>query len=328
MNIQLPASHPCSYFHHSLLIRVFWLSPLIMDHPTPNNSLEDTAWSNSGLDSWRSEVFRQSQSFFGTPSPEPLAISRSVPAVGVPLYNYHIQYPAIPAPHPFAPLPTSVPSFYLSPNTFPKPVAQSNSPCVPVQSNTAIFAPDSPYPDCYPSPWTDFTPSPSTPELAGPNNETNHPPSAKYLCPNPIPRPPNKRNLSTTSIHTAGTTVSPISPYGPDYLDPWANVIPSPCTSNLASPSGKVAKKPPKAKRPCLTRGAPQKNDGDRYGTFRCDWVGCTYDRFFSRKGVLKRHIETQHVSPGAYECPSCDHTTSRKENLKAHRWSIHKEIS
>ena len=45
-----------------------------------------------------------------------------------------------------------------------------------------------------------------------------------------------------------------------------------------------------------------------------------------SRKGVLMRHVETQHVSPRAFKCPSRDHAASRKENLRAHPQSIHKE--
>jgi hypothetical protein len=46
----------------------------------------------------------------------------------------------------------------------------------------------------------------------------------------------------------------------------------------------------------------------------------------FSRKGVLMRHIEMQHVNPRSFKCPWCNHATSRRENMKAHRQAIHKE--
>lgn len=65
----------------------------------------------------------------------------------------------------------------------------------------------------------------------------------------------------------------------------------------------------------------------DEVGAFKCEWKGCRYDRTFSRKGVLMRHIELQHVSPRSFKCPWCDHATSRRENIKAHRRSIHKEV-
>ncbi|KAJ6085654.1 hypothetical protein N7499_005283 [Penicillium canescens] len=297
-----------------------------MERPTPDNNLENTPWSNSELDSWRTDVLRQSESFFVTSSPEPLAASTSVPAVGDPSYNYQLQFPAMPVIRNFVPPPTPVPSVYLSPNAFPKPIDQSNPEPVPVHSNTTALALENSYHDGYPCSWIDFTPSPSAPKLPGPNKEMDIKPTAAYLCPNTITRPINRRSLSSASIHSSSTAISPASPYDPGCPSPWTDVTFSPSASNRAGPLEEVSKKPAKTKRPCLTRGVSKQNHSDLYGTFKCEWVGCTYDRFFSRKGVLMRHIETQHVSPGAFKCPSCDHAASRKENLRAHRQSIHKE--
>ncbi|KAJ5342145.1 hypothetical protein N7541_011269 [Penicillium brevicompactum] len=73
------------------------------------------------------------------------------------------------------------------------------------------------------------------------------------------------------------------------------------------------------------SRDKTQKSDTE--GSFRCEWKGCRYDRPFSRKGVLMRHIEMQHVNPRSFKCPWCSHATSRRENIKAHRRSVHKEV-
>jgi hypothetical protein len=63
------------------------------------------------------------------------------------------------------------------------------------------------------------------------------------------------------------------------------------------------------------------------YGTYKCDYKDCTYDRMFSRKGVLMRHIQTQHINPRGFKCPVCPHASGRKENMKAHRQAVHGEI-
>ncbi|OQD83283.1 hypothetical protein PENANT_c017G07101 [Penicillium antarcticum] len=241
-----------------------------MDRPTPNNNLEDTPWPNTGLESWRSDVLRESASFFVTPSPEPLAAPRSIPAVGGPSYNYQVQYPAIPVAQPFVPPPISVPSVYLNQNIFPKPIDQGNPNHVPTHSNITAFAPESPYPDGYPSPWSEFPPSPSTPKIGGPHKDTSHTPMAKYLCPNM--RPTSKRSLSLTSVHSGSTALSATSTCDPDYLSPRTDVTPSPSTSNQDNPLDEVDKGPSRAKRPCLTRGTSKKNDGNVGGTFQCWW--------------------------------------------------------
>jgi hypothetical protein len=230
-----------------------------MERPTPNNNLENTPWSNPELDSWRSDVLRQFESFFVTPSPEPLATPRSVPAVGDPSYNYQLQFPAMPVARTFVPPPTSVPSVYLSPSTFPRPIDQSNPEPVSVHSNTTAFALENPYHDGYPSPWTDFTPSPSAPKLQGPHKETDKKPTAAYLCPNTATMPVNRRSLSSASIHSSSTAISPASPYDPGYPTPWTDVTSSPSTSNRADPLEEVSKRPTKTKRPCLTRGVSKK---------------------------------------------------------------------
>jgi hypothetical protein len=230
-----------------------------MERPTPDNNLENTPWSNSGLDSWRTDVLRQSESFFVAPSPKPFATPRSVPAVGDPSYNYQLQFPAMPVSRTFVSPPTLFPSVYLSPNTFPKPLDQSNSEPVPVHSSTTALALENPYRGGYPSPWTDFNPSLSTEEIPDPHKATDHRSTAAYLCPNTITRPINKRSLSSASIHSSSTAISSASPYDPGYPSPWTEVTSSPSSSNRADPLEEVSKKPTKTKRPCLTRVVSKK---------------------------------------------------------------------
>lgn len=231
------------------------MSSLIMERPTPNNNLENTPWSNSGLGSWRTDVLRKSESFFVAPSPEPFATPRSVPAVGDPSYNHQLQFPAMPVARTFVSSPTLVPSVYLSPNTFPKPIDQSNPEPVPVHSNNTALALEKPYHGGYPSPWTDFTPSPSAQTIPDPHGETDNRSTAAYLCPNTVTRPINKRSLSSASIHSSSTAISPASPYDPGYPSPWTDVTSSPSSSNRADPLEEISKKPALTKSPCLTRG-------------------------------------------------------------------------
>ncbi|KAJ6137158.1 hypothetical protein N7471_003644 [Penicillium samsonianum] len=75
----------------------------------------------------------------------------------------------------------------------------------------------------------------------------------------------------------------------------------------------------------CRRRGARRQNSG--HGTFRCNWKDCSYPGMFSRKGVLMRHIETQHVTPRSFGCPKCDRLFSRKDNMTEHFGRVHLEI-
>lgn len=59
-------------------------------------------------------------------------------------------------------------------------------------------------------------------------------------------------------------------------------------------------------------------------GSFHCYWKDCKYGRVFSRKGVLMRHIETQHVFPRSIDCPVCGRFFSRKDNMTEHLGRIH----
>ncbi|KAK9847937.1 hypothetical protein MYU51_017415 [Penicillium brevicompactum] len=105
----------------------------------------------------------------------------------------------------------------------------------------------------------------------------------------------------------------------------WDNLVTQ--NSTTAQPTGSINPCAAKCKPPRSSRISSSKSKTDhKYGTFKCEWEGCSYDRMFSRKGVLMRHIAMQHVNPQSFKCPSCDHATSRRENLKAHRLAIHNE--
>lgn len=55
--------------------------------------------------------------------------------------------------------------------------------------------------------------------------------------------------------------------------------------------------------------------------TFKCHWKGCRYNGTFGRSTELKRHVETQHISPNAFKCPyrGCNKSYNREDNLKTH---------
>ncbi|KAJ5970248.1 uncharacterized protein N7479_000166 [Penicillium vulpinum] len=75
----------------------------------------------------------------------------------------------------------------------------------------------------------------------------------------------------------------------------------------------------------CRRRGARKPNPGsDGQGAFRCTWKNCRYPGVFSCKGVLRRHIKTQHVTPRSFGCPECDRLFSRKDNMTEHLGRVH----
>ncbi|KAJ5357581.1 hypothetical protein N7541_004739, partial [Penicillium brevicompactum] len=77
------------------------------------------------------------------------------------------------------------------------------------------------------------------------------------------------------------------------------------------------------------TRGhlqLPGPSRRSRRNHFQCLWRGCNYPGVFSRKGVLMRHIETQHVDPHSFDCHKCDRTFSRKDNMMEHIGRVHKK--
>ncbi|KAJ5455075.1 hypothetical protein N7475_010196, partial [Penicillium sp. IBT 31633x] len=153
-------------------------------------------------------------------------------------------------------------------------------------------------------------------------------PSSSYLDPGAIKRPINHQSLRSVPHQDPGAMHSPASLSDPRCLSPWMELPTSPPVMREMPRQDEASKESSQAKRGCRSRRrGPKKKDGEDYGTFKCEWKGCTYDRMFSRKGVLMRHIETQHVSPRGFKCPSCEHASSRRENLKAHRQSIHKEV-
>lgn len=57
----------------------------------------------------------------------------------------------------------------------------------------------------------------------------------------------------------------------------------------------------------------------------KCHWKDCRYTGTFGRKAELKRHIETQHISPKAYKCPECGRPCNRDDNLNGHLRRVHK---
>lgn len=61
-------------------------------------------------------------------------------------------------------------------------------------------------------------------------------------------------------------------------------------------------------------------------GVYKCQWEGCRYTGTFGRSTELKRHLETQHISPNAFSCPfvECSKSYNREDNLKSHLQRVH----
>ncbi|KAJ5372572.1 hypothetical protein N7517_004578 [Penicillium concentricum] len=173
---------------------------------------------------------------------------------------------------------------------------------------------------------------PSTPVAFG--TMLSPTPSSSYLDTGTIKQPIN--NYSPRSIPAPAIGIvpalSPASNYDAGCPSPWDDLPVSTPIIQETLESDEASKELSRTKRTYRSRRRGSKikdRDSESYGTFKCEWKDCQYDRLFSRKGVLMRHIETQHVNPRAFKCPNprCNHASSRRENLKAHRQSVHKEI-
>ena len=65
---------------------------------------------------------------------------------------------------------------------------------------------------------------------------------------------------------------------------------------------------------------------GSSQGSFQCCWKDCKYRGTFTRKGLLMRHVETQYVTPRAFDCTICGKSFSRKDNMREHLGRVHLE--
>ncbi|CDM37478.1 Zinc finger C2H2-type/integrase DNA-binding domain [Penicillium roqueforti FM164] len=61
-----------------------------------------------------------------------------------------------------------------------------------------------------------------------------------------------------------------------------------------------------------------------RNNQFKCGWENCTSSGGFASKSSLMRHIELLHVSPRGFACPHCRKSFNRKDQLQAHRSTVH----
>ncbi|KAJ5154536.1 uncharacterized protein N7500_009975 [Penicillium coprophilum] len=176
-----------------------------------------------------------------------------------------------------------------------------------------------------------FTQSPSTPTALGAMLSPT--PSSSYLDPGTIKHSVNNHSPRSVPAPALGTVpaLSPASNYDTGYSSSWDDLPVSTPIIQETLESDEASNELSQNKRSRTLRGGGKikARDSESYGTFKCEWKGCRYDRLFSRKGVLMRHIETQHVTPGAFKCPDpgCGRAFNRRENLKAHRQTIHHEF-
>ena len=106
-------------------------------------------------------------------------------------------------------------------------------------------------------------------------------------------------------------------------LSPAPTPHPHPHPHRLHRRSSSVAHYP--------TEGYPTEAYPTERGSFhqpglRCEWKGCRYNGAFGRKFELRRHVETQHISPGSFPCrePTCRMSYNRKDNLEDHMRRAH----
>ncbi|KAJ5520147.1 hypothetical protein N7463_000600 [Penicillium fimorum] len=102
----------------------------------------------------------------------------------------------------------------------------------------------------------------------------------------------------------------------------------TPSASGVSTPSMQDIPEPGVSRRKVQTLcggGRPLKRKhSELHGTYQCNWKDCKYRGVFSRKGVLMRHIETQHVAPRSFDCPVCGHLFSRRDNMTEHLGRVH----
>ncbi|KAJ5261259.1 hypothetical protein N7478_011854 [Penicillium angulare] len=140
----------------------------------------------------------------------------------------------------------------------------------------------------------------------------------RYRTMTPDTEPP----LSSTENHVHTST-----PYHRRYDNQYSLSS----TSSAAHNMGFLTQAPP-VRHPNITNtnetGKPYAtSDTLRYGpVIKCHWKGCRYNGTFGRSTELKRHVETQHISPNAFRCSflGCSKSYNREDNLKSHSKRVH----
>ncbi|KAJ5372571.1 hypothetical protein N7517_004577 [Penicillium concentricum] len=159
----------------------------------------------------------------------------------------------------------------------------------------------------HPSYSMSFTPAHA--DFNPPNHNTVHYPSIG----NNRPDQPSTMGYLSSGYSTARTT-----PSASGVSTPSMQEIPKPGVSRREVQTLFGGKRPLKRKHlqafPLL----------DLHGTYQCNWKDCKYRGVFSRKGVLMRHIETQHVAPRSFDCPVCGHLFCRRDNMTEHIGRVH----
>ncbi|CAI7577812.1 unnamed protein product [Penicillium glandicola] len=166
--------------------------------------------------------------------------------------------------------------------------------------NTSMQHPSAPvhpnYPMIFASAHTDF-------------NSLNH---------NPVYQPSFENNrpseLLTVGYLSSGQSTACTTPSGSGPSTPAMQEVPNPSVSRLDVQT--------------ITGGsrARRRRQEDPHATYQCNWKDCKYTGVFSRKGVLMRHIETQHVTPHSFDCPMCGKLFSRRDNMTEHLGKVHYE--
>lgn len=124
-------------------------------------------------------------------------------------------------------------------------------------------------------------------------------------------------SLIDTTHHVLRSSMNPVQPrvHEAEYLRPITFDTRSTQEQVWGHRSAELIEATPEV---CQENASPE--------IFRCLWEDCQYNGTFGRKTELMRHVETQHVSPKAYQCsfPGCMRKFSRVDNLRAHVRKVH----
>ncbi|KAJ5633266.1 hypothetical protein N7490_009605 [Penicillium lividum] len=165
------------------------------------------------------------------------------------------------------------------------------------------------------TPWLDVTKTPLTrPQLEYSNLQDPNPlANAMYEA-----VPLEEMAYCETSFHQPREHTYNLTPHIEPYSVDTRSTIQEPTWGDSRVMTIEV--KPPSG-------GIPSnRTDVQSRETFKCDWKDCRYTKTFRRKAGLMRHIDTQHISRGAYQCPipACGSRHNREDNLQVHLRTVH----
>lgn len=152
-------------------------------------------------------------------------------------------------------------------------------------------------------------------------------PNILYSTQRHAPGSSNANCASQYSVAQGGAVTSQLMGYSAPMLGQPTTISPQPVHA-MQSPPQCIANIDTRV-RSQGSRAYPRPHKAEASAEpFECKWKGCQSTKSFGRLNVLWRHIETQHLFPGAYKChrEGCGRSFNRKDNLGEHALRVHGE--